>query len=268
MKLARVINLKVLAFMVPAVLGIAPGRASAADLQAAQVYTQAAPAAPALSSWSGLYVGAHLGYLWGRTSVEEEGLVTEHNASTDGGVGGLVAGYNWQTGPLVLGFDGDFGWSNAHGIGSSPPPPPPPPPPPSPPAPPAPSSPPPVPVPGSVSVRSPNTYDVNWTAHARVRIGYAIGDWLLYAAGGLSVADFNFQEGETTTTSVGAKYYGWSIGGGIERAFRGHLVGRIEYLYDDFSHRDYVGSSGDPYRVSFKGQTVRGALTWKFTPSQ
>jgi hypothetical protein len=30
------------------------------------------------------------------------------------------------------------------------------------------------------------------------------------------------------------------------------------------AHKDYVGVLGDPYRVSLKGQTLRGALAWKF----
>ena len=30
--------------------------------------------------WSGLYLGGHIGYMWGRTRVEEDGVVTEPNA--------------------------------------------------------------------------------------------------------------------------------------------------------------------------------------------
>jgi hypothetical protein len=43
-------------------------------------------------------------------------------------------------------------------------------------------------------------------------------------------------------------------------------IGRVEYLYDDFGHKDYIGSDGDPYRAFVTGQTLRGALTWKFAP--
>jgi len=42
------------------------------------------------------------------------------------------------------------------------------------------------------------------------------------------------------------------------------LLGRVEFLYDNFGHKDYVGSDGDPYRVSLTGRTLRGALAWKF----
>ena len=84
-----------------------------------------------------------------------------------------------------------------------------------------------------------------------------------------AVADFKFQEGAITTTTttrtiVGAKYVGWSIGGGVEVGITRNVVGRVEYLYDDFGSKDYIGITGDPYHVSFRGQTVRGALAWKF----
>jgi outer membrane immunogenic protein len=192
--------------------------------------------------WSGLYIGGHLGYLWGRTSVEEDGVVTEPNASTNGVIGGVLAGYNWQTGPWVFGLEGDIGWTNAHGTGEQGPPP-------------------------ALTVL-PNTYDVNWTGHVRGRFGYAIDNWLFFIAGGFAVADFDFHEGGTVSTipTVGATYNGWSIGGGIELAILRNLIGRIEYLYDDFGHKDYIGSTGDPYRVHFRGQTLRGALAWKFDP--
>ena len=193
------------------------------------------------------YIGGHIGYLWGRTRVEEDGEVTEPNASTNGTIGGVLAGYNWQRGPAVFGLEGDFGWTNAHGTGTTLPPP-----------------------PIVVTTQAPNTYDVNWNAHIRGRAGYAFDNWLLFIAGGLAVADFEFHEGAITTTTIpgppGGKFYGWSIGGGAEVAFTRNLVGRVEYLYDDYGHKDYTGLTGDPYRVSFRAQTVRGALAWKFDP--
>jgi len=154
----------------------------------------------------------------------------------------VLAGYNWQTGPWVFGLEGDIGWTNAHGTGEQGPPP-------------------------ALTVL-PNTYDVNWTGHVRGRFGYAIDNWLFFIAGGFAVADFDFHEGGTVSTipTVEATYNGWSIGGGIELAILRNLIGRIEYLYDDFGHKDYIGSTGDPYRVHFRGQTLRGALAWKFDP--
>ena len=152
----------------------------------------------------------------------------------------MLAGYNWQSGPIVFGADADFGWTRAHGVGSSPP-------------------------PVIVTTKAPNNYDLNWTTRLRARAGFASNDWLFYVAGGVALADLSFTEGVTTTTTTsGGKYWGWTVGGGIERALTHHLIGRVEYLYDDFGHKDYAGVSGDSYRVALTGQTVRGALAWKF----
>jgi outer membrane immunogenic protein len=213
--------------------------ASAADMP---VKAPVPKAAKLPYDWSGLYLGGHIGYMWGRTRVEDDGVVTEPNARTNGTVGGVLLGYNWQNGPVVFGLEGDFGWTNAHGTGLA--------------------------VVTTTTTQAPNTYDVNWTSRARGRVGYAFDNWLFFIAGGFAVADFDFHEGAitTTTTVVGAKYTGWSIGGGAELAITHNLVGRVEYLYDDFGHKDYVGVTGDPYGVSFRGQTVRGALAWKFDP--
>ena len=217
---------------------LAPVLGAASALAADMPVKAPVPAAAKLPyNWSGLYVGGHIGYMWGRTRVEDDGVVTEPNAKTNGTVGGVMLGYNWQSGPVVFGVEGDFGWTNAHGTGLA----------------------------VIVTTQAPNTYDVNWTSRARGRVGYAFDNWLFFIAGGFAVADFDFHEGAITTT-VGAKYTGWSIGGGAEMAITRNLVGRVEYLYDDFGHKDYIGSTGDPYRVSFRGQTVRGALAWKFDP--
>ena len=97
----------------------------------------------------------------------------------------------------------------------------------------------------------------------RGRAGYAVDNWLFYVAGGLAVADLDFHEGNAASIT-GGKYFGWSIGGGGEFAFTRNLVGRIEYLYDDYGHKDYIGVAGDLYRVSLTGQTLRGAMIWKF----
>lgn len=207
--------------------------AAAADLPMKAPAAAAPIGAP--YNWTGIYAGGHIGYLWGRTRVEEDGVVTEPNAATNGVVGGVLAGANWQSGHFVYGLEGDFGWTNAHGVGLAAP------------------------------VVTPNTYDVDWTGHVRGRGGYAFDNWLIYAAGGLSISHLDFHEGGIAL--VNGTYFGWSIGGGVEYAITRNLLGRIEYLYDDFGHKDYVGATGDPYRIFLTGQTVRGALVWKFNPA-
>jgi outer membrane immunogenic protein len=77
--------------------------ALAADMPLKAPIAKAPIAAPRYD-WSGFYVGGHVGYLWGRTRVEEDGVVTEPGAPTDGVIGGVLAGYNWQNGPVVFGL--------------------------------------------------------------------------------------------------------------------------------------------------------------------
>jgi outer membrane immunogenic protein len=214
--------------------------ASAADMP---IKAPPRPAPPPVYNWTGFYVGGHVGYLWGRTHVEEDGVVVD-NAPTNGVIGGALAGYNWQYNQFVFGLEGDFGWTNADGTGNT------------------------LPPVITTTTQAPNTYDFKWTSHVRGRLGYAADRWLFFVAGGLAIADFNFHEGAITTTTTtqitGATYVGWSIGGGVEYAITQNLLARVEFLYDDFGHKDYVGSDGDPYRVSLTGRTLRGALAWKF----
>jgi outer membrane immunogenic protein len=223
--------------------------AIAADLSrpSAPVYTKAQPIVAAGYDWSGFYAGAHVGYDWGRAHVVDNGVLTESGVPMNGAVGGLLAGINWQSGSLVYGLEGDFGISGLRGHGDSPPPPPPPPPAPPPP-------PPPI----------PNQYDVNVSGNLRGRIGVAVlPSTLIYAAGGLALAEFKFREhgGPIQNSEV---LTGWTIGGGIDQAFTKNLIGRVEYLYADYGNKDFTVVPGDVYNIGFKTQTVRGALMWKF----
>ena len=202
----------------------------AAD-QRTKMPVKALPAAtmPA-PTWSGFYVGGHFGYLWGHTVIDSADTLVVLGP-TDGFVGGVLAGANWQTGSLVLGGEADIGWSNAHGSGIS-----------------------------SITEDVFN-YEINWTSHARVRVGYDYAGTLLYIAGGLAVAQAHIQEVEAVFE--GGTYTGGSIGAGVEHIFTPQVSGRIEYLYDDFGHKTYTAGD-DMYRVAVTGQTVRGALVLRF----
>src|SRR5476649_717540 len=60
--------------------------ASAADMPVKAPITKSPIAAPPYD-WTGVYAGGHLGYLWGRTRVEDNGVVTEPGAMSDGVIG-------------------------------------------------------------------------------------------------------------------------------------------------------------------------------------
>src|SRR6202049_3282136 len=148
---------KLLLISVATVALLPAGLASAADLGTRPVYKAPPPiVAPApVFTWTGVYVGGHFGYLWGRNSIEEAEIFSA-KGPTSGVVGGVLGGANWQTGPVVLGGEADFGWSNAHG--------------------------------SRVVGDEAFDYDIHWTSHVRARLGYGFSRTLVYVAGGFAGA--------------------------------------------------------------------------------
>jgi outer membrane immunogenic protein len=89
---------------------------------AADLPMKAAPLAPApvvAPTWTGLYVGGHIGAGWGTIESDANiaGVITlpvsSHN--TNGMLGGLQAGYNYQMGWAVLGIEGAWSWADIKG---------------------------------------------------------------------------------------------------------------------------------------------------------
>src|SRR4051794_22260903 len=85
----------------------------------------AAPVAAPAWSWTGIYIGAHGGGTWGRAEIahsaivapagqalpEDAAAVTAASSpllNPNGYVAGGHAVFNYQTGSLVLGLEGDF----------------------------------------------------------------------------------------------------------------------------------------------------------------
>src|SRR5690606_17322235 len=82
-------------------------------------------------TWSGCYVGVHIGYKWGTSKQTYGGLTGGSPYSTypyppvgtditgnydvNGPVGGAQGGCNYQTGAWVWGVEVDGGWSSASG---------------------------------------------------------------------------------------------------------------------------------------------------------
>jgi outer membrane immunogenic protein len=209
----------------------------AADLKT-RMPVKASPLPPPVVpvfTWTGFYVGGHFGYLWGHTRIVEVETGAVALGPTNGVVGGILGGANWQTGALVFGAEADIGWSDARGNGA---------------------------VPSGAEFFQ---YQISSTGHVRGRIGYDFGGTLAYVAAGLAVARAHVQETEATVLAGGGTYTGGSIGGGVEHAFTRQLSGRIEYLYDDFGHKTY-STGDDMYRVGVTGQTLRGAVVYRFGP--
>ncbi|HVZ13459.1 MAG TPA: outer membrane beta-barrel protein [Bauldia sp.] len=209
------------------------GIALAAALVALGATSQAASAGPAAYNWSGIYIGGQLGYGWGTvaggpTSVyddpggDPDATQDPFNYSNSGLIGGLEAGYNWQSGPMVLGVVGDFSGANIHGSYTDP----------------------------DNAFMAEST--ISWLSTARVNIGVPLGSMLLYGTGGVAVAAINsslhdyYDDDVVITNNAYNTKVGWTLGGGIAAPLGKNWFLKTEYLYVDLGTQNFNFSEPDP----------------------
>lgn len=222
-------------------LAVACSAAVAADLPSRKAPVYAPVAAP-IFTWSGFYVGANLGY--GFVHSDRVGvfdptyLGSIGKANSKGLLGGLQAGYNWQSGSMVYGLEGDFNWTGMKkSVGGV--------------------------VPGYGA-----TAKIPMFATLRARVGYAMGNVLVYATGGLAVSDVKYRLvdfGTGTATSHDNWRASWTLGAGLEYAFNNNWSTKVEYLYVS-TGKHSIGvpalSYGSKETQGF--HVIRAGLNYKF----
>jgi outer membrane immunogenic protein len=161
----------------------------------------------------------------------------------DGFVGGGTIGVNYQTGRLVLGLEGDFSGSDVDGALNTT-----------------------VVVPGfPATIALGLTAHMNWYGTARVRVGYSFDRLLVFATGGLAVAQVDgtyiaTAPGVGTFTAAASNtHLGWTIGGGVEYALTDRWSAKLDGLYAQLDQRTYAN-------VRFKGDfaVVRAGVNYRF----
>lgn len=189
------------------------GAANAADISIA-------PAA----DWSGAYIGVFGGYVTGSSDLSANTSLSNppsfsQDGDLDGWLGGAQAGYDHDFGNgFVLGAVADWATSDVdsgkicfedYGRGSC----------------------------NDFDIQSSRDNSVDWLATFRARAGFAAGDFLFYATGGLAAGkvEVSFEN----LDAIGANYSdsetrtGWTAGGGIEFRLTQHISVGAEYLYVD-----------------------------------
>src|SRR4051812_48080542 len=225
--------------------------ASAADLPARlPVKAQPSVFAP---NWSGVYVGATVGGVWGRSKDTFNdplfpAFVGRQAANTDvsGFIGGGTLGANWQFGNVVLGIEGDGSWTDAQGVSTLLPP-----------------------------FLTTTTLEARerWLATARGRLGYAFDRYLVYVTGGGAWADVRY----TATSAAGIvtaeskTLTGWTVGGGLEAKLAGNWSAKAEYLYVDFGDNNYftpfaAGGISGAQVMNLTNHIARAGLNYSFAP--
>jgi outer membrane immunogenic protein len=192
-----------------------------------QPYVKAPPYNP-IYTWTGFYLGVNGGGGWGRSIWDRTG-----NLDLSGGVIGGTAGFNWQTGQVVLGIEGDVDWSGVSGSTST------------------------------FCFAGCATRN-DWLGTVRGRVGYAWDRFLPYLTGGLAVGDIN----ATTPGFSGATQtnLGWTVGAGVEPAIVGNWSAKAEYLHVDLGNFNCGLSCGlvTPDNVSFSANLLRGGVNYRF----
>lgn len=192
--------------------------AMAADLAVKAPVYKAPPLAPVFS-WTGCYIGGHVGGGWAhKTWSDPNGTIffpgTQFlDQNPDGFLGGGQIGCDYQTGAWVFGAEGQASWSDLKQDSNFA----------------IPSFIGPIPVIGRSKI--------DFIVTATARIGYAFDRALIFAKGGAAWADDEFSVFRTDgrlAASASDTPMGWTVGAGFEYAFMPSLSAKIEYNFMDF----------------------------------
>jgi outer membrane immunogenic protein len=169
------------------------GAAAAADLPVKTPSAQPAPPAYLPFTWTGAYAGASGGYGW----------TTSGGLDATGGFGGGQIGYNFQTGNLVFGIEGDIAGADISQTG--------------------------IMVQGMPFTTA---FTTDTLASLRGRAGLAYNSWLFYGTVGAG-----WTHDRISTTIQGVPFSsdqwlsGWTAGAGVEWAFAPNWSTKFEYQH-------------------------------------
>jgi outer membrane immunogenic protein len=167
--------------------------------------------------WSGFYTGAELGGAWSDmhwtyqntnffNSIGPLVLGNSFDTNPEGVIGGFVGGYNYQTGPWVLGVEVAALATDADQDRASP------------------------------FFPATDVYSVqlNWLTSIAGRIGYAADRWMLYAKGGWAGGAVDIQLTDQAAGVYASKNVwatGWTAGGGLDYMLYRHVSVGVAYDY-------------------------------------
>jgi outer membrane immunogenic protein len=211
-------------------------------------------------SWTGCYVGAHLGYSWSSwkdhslpgavataaNPVANPGdpIVFGYNGDfdTDGFAGGFQGGCDRQYGSFVVGAVLDFSWASQSADSATF-----------------------AIVPGPVlSPDEVASVELKYFGTARARLGYVYPTFpaLFYVTGGLAWARASMSvSGTAFTPATGTvpfavsdttNFLGWTIGFGVDWRFAPDWTAGLEYLHLDFGDANFRFGSSFPNITTFE----------------
>jgi outer membrane immunogenic protein len=240
-----------------ALIGLTAAPAFAADLP--MTAPVAVPALAPAWNWTGFYIGAHGGGVWGRDEITHSAILaapgvafpidavavttaSSPQLNPNGWIAGVHAGYNVQTGSFVWGIEGDASYFRLRANSADT-----------------------FPFPSTLAggplgpptlTFSANTsMSTDWLLTVRPRLGVTFANALLYVTGGLAVTEEKVSQtsgvlnGATFMSSISETRLGWTVGGGIEYMLSPQWSIRAEYLHLDFGTASGTGTALIPTGV-------------------
>jgi outer membrane immunogenic protein len=264
---------------VAAVVLLSASAARAADIPARMPVK--APVVIAAPLWSGFYIGGHAGYSWGSVdgdmthdvivptgifpisgglfgTFSSPGVVPFPGLSRDvkpqGPLGGIQAGYNFQSGRVVYGVEADVSWTGQRNTFN---------------------------FSGRRSLFLGEDYvyqetlraELQYMGTVRGRWGYTFGQFLPYVTGGFAWgrmnADLNWtltQLFGPTATFAGSQshtLFGWTLGAGFEYAFAQQWSAKVEYLYVELGKEAFFSGIQGGGMFGLRDQILRLGLNYR-----
>lgn len=205
----------------------------AADMRA-PVKAPPRAAVVAVYNWSGFYVGAQIGYGWGKADYVTPSTGFSTNYDVKGVLGGGHVGFLWQSNSIVFGAEGDINGTGIKGNDAN--------------------------AGGTL-----DTTKLRTAGSVRGIFGVAFSQWLAYGTGGWAVGSINHCFNGANAACVTETHSGWTAGGGLKYAFSPNWVGGIEYRhtrYRDENHATPVPAFDRV--VGLKTNEVTFRLSYKF----
>ena len=213
--------------------------AATAPAFAADMAVKAPPmatAAPVQFSWTGCYIGGHVGGLV--SDVKTTNMFGNSiGSSSTGFVGGGQIGCDYQFAPgWVAGVEGRAAWSslkNTHAASV-------------------------INLVTGLTLPSQFTVSNDFLASATARLGYSVADrWLVFVRGGGAWTNekiddaFTIPGGIAVDPKATTTRTGWTVGTGVEWAFAPNWSANLEYNYYDFgSHTNTLTDTANGVFVS------------------
>ncbi|KXF78934.1 autotransporter [Paramesorhizobium deserti] len=202
------------------------------DQEPAPVYT------PPVFSWTGAYIGAQVGYGWGKSEADV-GDAFSSELKPDGFLGGIYGGYNWEAGNnIVLGLDADISYADLQEEADF--------------------------FEGGAYLYT-GEAKLRWSGAVRARAGYAVDRFLPYIAGGVAFGEVEHNANIDGVSVLDDKktQTGWTLGAGVDYAATDNVIVRFEYRYTDLGDEDF-DFGGVNYNADFKSHDIRLGVAYKF----